>query len=330
MDAFVDLAERYLASIPAVAEPVPRNPATLTPLAFDFPRRPVIEHVKVDLVEPVAHVQLTFPVQARSHLSSLLASRPHAPHRCRTQLELATSAEDSMWLQLSCNLLEQRLLRRLRFDSGGIYSCSVSAFFGCEAPSRRGAARGDLAVSFSCDPSSSDRLSQMAVNEIELLQCEGPERDEAATVLTVEQRQHENELQENEYWLQVRSVHARRARRAAPHCLHSTQYVSVAPAQVMVRSYKSRRYQELQDLDAVHALREAARAAVFSLASPEHFRDALRRLLPLPCRARYTLITMLPKGGRSRAMQTIAATSALFAGVLCCGRAVLRWWRRSR
>ena len=124
----------------------------------------------------------------------------------RLQVSRTDAASESMWLSLSCRLLEQRLLRKLRFESGDVYTCNVSPFFGCEAPSWQGPIRGDVAIAFSCDPSSSSRLSQKVMAELELLQKEGPEPDEVTTVLTVEARSRENEVQENQYWLEVRVI----------------------------------------------------------------------------------------------------------------------------
>lgn len=129
-----------------------------------------------------AQVQITFPVQLGTERAS----------------------SEALWVSLCCKLLEQRLLRKLRFESGGVYTCAVSPFFGCEAPSWRGPLRGDIAISFSCDPAAARRLSEMAMVEVEVLQSAGPDADEVATVLNLEARSHENEVQENGYWLEVR------------------------------------------------------------------------------------------------------------------------------
>lgn len=54
-------------------------------------------------------------------------------------------------------------------------------------------------------------------------------------------------------------------------------------------------YVALQDLDTVHASHEAAREAVRSALTAATLRDALRRLLPRPARARYVSVTLLPQ-----------------------------------
>ena len=71
VEEFVKLVEQYLASIPKCDDPQPQDPTTVAQLPFEFPAKPVIESVKVDLVEPVAHVQITFPVQVCSQYSTL-------------------------------------------------------------------------------------------------------------------------------------------------------------------------------------------------------------------------------------------------------------------
>ena len=109
-------------------------------------------------------------------------------------------------------------------------------------------------------------------------------------------------------------------------------------SQVMVQSYQSRKYQDVKDLDQVYEVREKARKEMRELASPETFRDALCRLLPNPCRSRYTIITMQPS---QPILQRLVSTGALLAhstvaraiavaGAAVVGLFVLRFWLRLR
>lgn len=123
---------------------------------------------------------------------------------CAAQIDETNSIEEAQWTLMCCRLLEQRLMRKLRFQTGEVYTCSVSASFGCEAPSRIGPLRGDIAINFSCRPDSGGRLSESALAEVEVLQNEGPTTDEVATELNLEQRSHETAIQENAHWLKVR------------------------------------------------------------------------------------------------------------------------------
>lgn len=71
---FRDLVVRYLASIPAVEAPVPRQLAAVTPVPFAFPSKPVHAAVPLSLAEPKSLVQVTFPVQVRSVPSAVPCS----------------------------------------------------------------------------------------------------------------------------------------------------------------------------------------------------------------------------------------------------------------
>ncbi|KAI7988214.1 Zinc protease PQQL-like [Camellia lanceoleosa] len=77
----------------------------------------------------------------------------------------------------------------LRFKHGQIYSAGISVFLGGNKPSRVDNVRGDISVNFSCDPDISTTLE------------EGPTDEDVLTILEIEQRAHENGLQENYYWL---------------------------------------------------------------------------------------------------------------------------------
>ncbi|KAI7988866.1 Zinc protease PQQL-like [Camellia lanceoleosa] len=82
-----------------------------------------------------------------------------------------------------------------------IYSAGISVFLGGNKPSRVDNVRGDISVNFSCDPDISTTLVDLALEEILCLQEEGPTDEDVLTILEIEQRAHENGLQENYYWL---------------------------------------------------------------------------------------------------------------------------------
>lgn len=62
-EAFMDMAKRYLASIPRVVDSSPITVENITELKLQFPSSPVRSTVPVNMVEPTANVQITFPVQ---------------------------------------------------------------------------------------------------------------------------------------------------------------------------------------------------------------------------------------------------------------------------
>ncbi|KAK9846440.1 hypothetical protein WJX81_003803 [Elliptochloris bilobata] len=181
VEVLEDLAVRYLASIPAVQQPAPRDRSAVTPLPFSFPERPRVLTVRAAMVEPTAQVMLALPV--------------------RIALD-AACLEETRWLNFCCQLLTTRLTRVLRFQSGKVYAASAFASFGTTAPSEREALRGEVRIGFSCDPVAGNaaQLAELALAEVERLQEEGPSEEEAVALLTLEQRAQETAVQENSYW----------------------------------------------------------------------------------------------------------------------------------
>lgn len=78
----------------------------------------------------------------------------------------------------------------------------VSSFFGAEAPSREGNWRGDVAVYFSCDPEAAHRLRDLTLEELTVLQEEGPSERDVVTAVELEQRAHEVGQGENSFWME--------------------------------------------------------------------------------------------------------------------------------
>jgi hypothetical protein len=199
------LLEQYLASIPPSVEgngPVAgRSPQDVTPLPFAFPEEPVREDVKVPMIMEMTRTQITFPVE----------------------IERANSREEAIWVAIVTKLVETKLMQLLRFKFGEVYTVSVSAFFGAEAPSRQGNVRGDMAINFSCAPENAGRLVDLALDEVEALQAAGPSAKEVDTVRTVLERALETQQQENSFWHEQ-----------------------------LVGGYQSRSYQEAGNLDAVY------------------------------------------------------------------------------
>ncbi|GLC40306.1 hypothetical protein PLESTM_001046900 [Pleodorina starrii] len=261
---------RYLATLPASGLQPPKLPKDVTPLPYTFPETPVVEDVKVSMVSPVAQSQITFPVSL---------SRP-------------VVREELMWLSLACRALETRLMQRMRFVGGDVYTVSVSSFFGCVAPSLEGDPRGDVAIMFSCDPANKDRLVAMALEEVALMQSGGMSAEEVETLINLEWLQYEESQAENSFW----------------HDL-------------IVAGYQSKSYQLLGgDLGAVYAKNMEAREKVLGCCTPDTLREAFCRLFPSPPTSRYTAISMIPRPpGLLRRIGTVLAarwmgTTAIFGG----------------
>ncbi|KAG2437776.1 hypothetical protein HYH02_011151 [Chlamydomonas schloesseri] len=235
----------YLATIPKTGLPPPKLPKEVTPLPYSFPEEPVVEDVKVSMVSPVAQAQITFPVSL---------SRPVA-------------REELVWLSLVCRALETRLLQKMRFVAGDVYTVAVSPFFGCVAPSLDGDPAGDIAVMFSCDPANKQRLVGLVLEEVAALQSSEMSEEEVATLVNLDRLTFENSQAENSYWHDV-----------------------------VVTGYQSKSYQLLGgDLSAVYAKNMEAREKVLGGCTPATLRQAMCRLYPAPPTSRYTAIAMLPR-----------------------------------
>lgn len=70
--------------------------------------------------------------------ASYLTHLPQSTITFPVELERPTAREDIVWLVLASRLLETRLIQKMRFQYGDIYTVVVSTFFGCEAPSNPG------------------------------------------------------------------------------------------------------------------------------------------------------------------------------------------------
>ncbi|BDA41495.1 probable zinc protease PqqL [Coccomyxa sp. Obi] len=252
VDEFEDLVKRYLAAIPAADSslPDPKSPDKLTPLEFQFPEGVIREDVRVSMVEHMSQALIAFPVRL------FMMSEDGLP-----------SGKEAVWLYLVCKLLETKLMQKLRFEFGEVYTVSVAPSFSAEAPcSAKNYTDGDVAIAFSCDPDNAHRLIEMALSEMERLQEEGPSAEDVTTVLTLDQRSWETEQQENSFW-------------------HTN----------LVSSYKSRTYNLTKDLDVAYTRRIEAREAVRAEADAASVQAALCRVFPMPCRSRYVALSLLPQ-----------------------------------
>ncbi|KAH0436794.1 hypothetical protein IEQ34_026324 [Dendrobium chrysotoxum] len=146
-----------------------------------------------------------------------------------------------------------------------IYSVGVSVFLGGNKPSRT----GDVRVRTSHPPF----LGGLCLEEISYLQEQGPVVEDVSTILEIEQRAHENGLQENYYWLDR-----------------------------ILRSYQSRAY--FGDLNASFEIQEEGRTKVRKCLTPSSMLLALQRILPFPCKNQYTLVILMPQTSRIKLLKS--------------------------
>ncbi|KAF5184288.1 Zinc protease pqql-like [Thalictrum thalictroides] len=237
---------QYLGGIPKPSEAVLSfNRDELKGLPFTFPATIIREVVRSPMVEAQCSVQLTFPVELKNE----------------------SMIEEVHFVGFLCKLLETKIMQVLRFKHGEIYSVGVSVFLGGNKPSRSGDARGDISVYFSCDPEISWKLVDIVLDEMLRLQEEGPSEQDVLTILEIEQRAHENGLQENYYWLDR-----------------------------ILRSYQSRLY--FGNVSASFEVQDEGRKRVRDSLKPSVAQSALQRILPVPCRKQYTVVILMPQISR--------------------------------
>ncbi|KAL6958555.1 hypothetical protein U1Q18_048857 [Sarracenia purpurea var. burkii] len=215
--------------------------------------------------------------------------------------------EDIHFVGFLSKLLETKIVQVLRFKHGQIYSAGVSVFLGGNKPSRIGNVRGDISVNFSCDPNISTTLVELALDEILRLQDEGPSDEDVSTVLEIEQRAHENGLQENYYWLDR-----------------------------ILRSYQSRIYSG--DVGSSFEVQEEGRSKVKNSLTPSITQLALQRILPFPCKNQYCVVILMPQASHFRLLRSFFHSGLnhrgrdvkILAGIAGLTVLVLSLWRYSR
>lgn len=277
---------QYLGGIPRVqdaAQPLSRD--DLRGLPFKFPATIIREVVHSPMVEAQCFVQLAFPVVLKNTMMT----------------------EDIHYVGFLSKLLETRIMQVLRFKYGQIYSVNVAVFLGGNKPSRTGDVRGDISVNFSCDPDISSKLVDFVLEEISYLQAEGPSEDDVLSILEIEQRAHENGLQENYFWLDR-----------------------------ILRSYQSRLFSG--DIGSTFAFQEEGRIKVREALTPRTMQSALQRVLPYPCRNQYTVVILMPKSSCWASLKSVLSWSSngisrdakILAGMAGALVLAVTLWRYSR
>lgn len=272
--------------IPKPPEPIMHfNRDDLKGLPFTFPTAIHREVVRSPMVEAQCLVQICFPVELKN----------------------GTMVEEIHFVGFLSKLLETKIMQVLRFKHGQIYSVGVSVFLGGNKPSRTGIVRGDISINFSCDPEISSKLVDIALDEMLRLQDEGPTEQDVSTVLEIEQRAHENGLQENYYWLD--------------RILHS---------------YQSRVYSG--DVGTSFEIQGEGRSKVRSSLTPSTAQLALQRILPYPCKKQYTAVILMPKSSPFKFLKSVFQSTRtnggreakILAGIAGLAVLALSLWRHSR
>lgn len=276
---------QYLGGITKPPEPILHfNRDDLKGLPFTFPTSMIREVVRSPMVEAQCSVQLSFPVVLKN----------------------GTMVEEIHRIGFLSKLLETKIMQVLRFKHGQIYSAGVSVFLGGNRPSRTGDIRGDISINFSCDPEISSKLLDLALDEILRLQEEGPLVEDVATVLELEQRAHENGLQENIYWLER-----------------------------ILRSYQSRIYDG--DLGNAFEIQDEGRSNVRQSLTTTTVQSTLQGILPYPCKKQYTAVILMPQTSRFQLLRSFFKSTQIYArdakigaSIACFTVLAFTFWRYAR
>lgn len=233
----------YLGGIPRPSESMPQlGLDDLKGLPSNPPAHIVKETVRSPMVEVQCSVHISMQIKLRNE----------------------TMMEEMWFVAFLSQLLQTKMTQVLRFKHGEIYSVSVDSDFGYSKPSKTADLEGEISIGFSCDPNVSATLVDVALDEISNLQECGPSEDDVSAVLEIEQRNHENDLQGNIYWLFQ-----------------------------ILKSYRSRLYSG--DLGSTFEALDKARSRVRQTFSPLTARWALQRILPYPCKGHYIAVTLMPE-----------------------------------
>jgi len=162
------LVETYLASLPATG-----RHSTWKDIGVTWAKGP-IEKTIIAGTEPKSFVSLTSVAPDRWTLDG------------ERDAEVLTK------------VLEIRFREILREDMGGVYGVTVNAALAKEPTPRR-----EFEVMFGCDPQNVDKLKQAVFTELARIAKEGIGDDYIAKVREQVRREHETNLQDNQWWVQA-------------------------------------------------------------------------------------------------------------------------------
>lgn len=207
-EVLVPLLDRYLGAIPndtSKTGPAPslwgsdlrlddiKAREALNPIDINFPAASVRDEVKLKMMEPKGSTIIAFSIRLQSTVQAGdLAS-------CEAELR------ELFALSLLVNLLETRLVEVLRFKLGQVYSVSVSDDLSFSSPRLGESRKGNLSVSFECDPAEADELIEAVRAELDALRSGGSAFTDANVAAAVEQqrRSFEECFQKNDWWASI-------------------------------------------------------------------------------------------------------------------------------
>lgn len=183
--------EKYIASIPPGLNPpptqpplppVPANKDDLKPVAYKFPAKGVQDRLRLWLVDPLCCSQITFPLEMAGEGGE-------------------EEERGTLLLSHSLQVLQSRLVERLRFQHSATYTVSADADLSTSHPSKRYPLSGTIAISYACRPEHIRSLSGLVLRELAALKNEGPTQKEVETRQEISRREHETSSKYNTWWV---------------------------------------------------------------------------------------------------------------------------------
>ena len=107
---------------------------------------------------------------------------------------------ETMKLDVLSEVIQRRIMEKLRAEMGGIYSASVNA-----VSNKRPYEHYSITIRFGCSPEKVDILTQALLNIITDIQVNGVEKKYLKEVTLMVRQHHAGAVQQNEYWLQLLS-----------------------------------------------------------------------------------------------------------------------------
>jgi zinc protease len=128
--------------------------------------------------------------------TAVKGNEPRASVRLVISGDYHYSPENNMQLTALADILQFRVIDRLREKEGGTYSPGVHLTYN-KYPANRYA----FTISFGCAPENVNKLIADAKDEIRKLKTDGPSQTDITKFSTEEERQYELHLKDNRYWL---------------------------------------------------------------------------------------------------------------------------------
>jgi len=146
----------------------------------------------------------------------------------------AWSWENVYAMESLADALRIQLRQEIREEKSGTYGVGVRAWI-----QKLPDGRAEMHVSWGCDPDRVDELTAAVWDQLHLVQRDGPAAETLTKVRETQLREHETNLQENQYWLGQLVRHERLG--TDPHLILSTPDLTESLTAEMVRD-AARRY----------------------------------------------------------------------------------------